>query len=263
MALPLLCAREVSFGFNGTCILKRVSFRLEAGEFVGLAGPNGAGKSSLLKVLSGLWRGAEGHIELMGRPLAEYQPREVARLIAHVPQSTALDFPFTVHEVVMMGRSPHLGRFQLEGPADRAVVERAMRITEVLHLAPRLINTLSGGERQRVLIARALAQEPKILFLDEPTSNLDIRHQLALLELVQSLAHEQGLGVVAAIHDLPLVARFCDRVVLMAEGRVANEGRPAEVFDAETLAHIFGVEVTVEPEPLTGGLRLTPVRPTF
>ncbi len=257
---PLLRAHNVTFGFNGTKILRRISLALQPGEFVGLIGPNGAGKSTLLKVISGLWRGADGVLELLGRPLGNYQPKEAAQVIAHVPQFTLLDFAFTVREVVLMGRSPHLGRFQLEGPHDRAIADQAMRITSTLDLAGRFVNTLSGGERQRVLIARALAQQPQILLLDEPTSNLDIRHQLSVLELIRTLAHDQGLGILAAIHDLDSAARFCDRLVLLAQGEVAADGAPADVLTPGTLARVFGVETQVEHDPLIGALRLTPLR---
>jgi len=259
---PLLRAGDVTFGVNGTKILRRVSLALQPGEFVGLIGPNGAGKSTLLKVISGLWRGADGTLELLGRPLNDYQPKEAAQIIAHVPQFTLLDFAFTVREVVLMGRSPHLGRFQLEGPRDRAIADQAMRITNTLDLAGRFVNTLSGGERQRVLIARALAQQPQILLLDEPTSNLDIRHQLGVLELIRALAHDQGLGVLAAIHDLDSAARFCDRLVLLAQGAVVAEGRPADVLTADTLGRVFGVEIWVERDSRTGAPRLTPLRAT-
>ncbi len=257
----LLRAEGLSCCIGSSKILQQVSFHLAAGELVGLVGPNGAGKSTLLRVLGGLPVGEiTGRVELLGKPLSAYSPREIARLVAHVPQATALDFPFTARDVVLMGRSPHLGRFQLEGERDRRVAERVMQATETLPFARRLVSTLSGGERQRVLIARALAQEPAILLLDEPTSNLDIKHQLALLEMVRDLAYREGLGVVAAIHDLPLAARFCDRIVLIAQGRVLAAGRPDQVFTPGRLAQVFGVEVSVEHEPATGHLRLVPLR---
>ncbi len=256
----LLAASNLAFAYNGTPILQHFTFELRGGELVGLVGPNGAGKSTFLRLISGLLRPGAGRVELLGRPLGRYSIREIARLVAHVPQSTAFDFPLTVREVVLMGRSPYLGRFQIEDEQDRVIADAAMRTTDTLRFARRFVNTLSGGERQRVLIARALAQQPRILLLDEPTSNLDIRHQLELLELVRNLAHQQQIGVVAAIHDLPLAARFCDRVALLAEGRIVADGRPADVFTPDQLARVFGVEVTVDREPVTGGLRLVPLR---
>ncbi len=257
----LLQASDLTFGYNGTLILDNVSFTLHAGEFVGLVGPNGAGKSTLLKLITGFWRSTEGHITLLGKSINHYAPKAVAQIIALVPQTTSLDFAFTARELVLMGRSPHLGRFQVESAHDRAVADQAMQTTDILPLGRRFVNSLSGGERQRVLIARALAQEPRVLLLDEPTSNLDIKHQLSLLGLVRDLAHDRGLGVVAAIHDLALAARFCDRIVLLSQGSVVAAGSPAEVFTQHTLVETFGVEVKVETEPVTGGLRLTPLRP--
>ena len=256
----LLDASELAFAYNGSPILEHLSFRLRAGEFVGLVGPNGAGKSTFLKVISGLLKANAGYVSLLGRNLAQYRVRDIARVVAHVPQSTAFDFPLTVREVVLMGRSPYLGRFQVEGEQDRAIADEAMRTTDTLQFAERFITTLSGGERQRVLIARALAQQPRILLLDEPTSNLDIKHQLEVLELVQDLVRHCNIGVVAAIHDLPLAARFCDRVALLADGRIVADGRPAEVFTPYRLEQVFGVEVTVDHEPATGSLRLVPLR---
>ncbi len=259
----VLQAEGLSFAYNGAPVLDGLAFQLRAGELVGLVGPNGSGKSTLLKLLSGLLRPRAGDVQLLERPLATYGVKEVARVVAYVPQSTLLDFAFTVREVVLMGRSPYLGRFAVEGEQDRRVAEEAMRRTETLSLARRFVNTLSGGERQRVLIARALAQQPRVLLLDEPTSNLDIKHQLALLTLVRDLAHRSGIGVVAAIHDLPLAARFCDRVALLAQGHVVADGRPAEVFTPYRLAEVFGVEVSVDREPVTGSLRLMPLRPAL
>ncbi len=253
----LLYARDVHYAIGDTPILVGSNFKLGAGEFVGLIGPNGAGKSTLLKVMSGLWPGARGQIELAGRPLRSYSPREIARLVAHVPQMTNLDFPFTAREVVLMGRSPHLGRFQIESAHDRAVAERALQTTGTLHVAERLANTLSGGEQQRVVIARALAQEPHILFLDEPTNNLDIKHQVGVLEMARALAHEQGLGVVAAIHDLGLAARYCDRLALMVCGQIIADGTPEAVLTPERLAEAFEIGAQVYRDPYSGQLALS------
>jgi len=255
--MMLLYARDVHYAIGDTPILMGVNFDLNAGELVGLIGPNGAGKSTLLKVISGLWPGARGQIELAGRPLRSYRAREIARLVAHVPQSTHLEFPFTAREVVLMGRSPHLGRFQMESEADRMLAERAMQTTGTLHLADRLANTLSGGEQQRVVIARALAQQPRILLLDEPTSNLDIKHQIGALKLARDLAHQQKMGVVAAIHDLGLAARTCDRLALMVGGQIIADGTPETVLTPARLAEAFEIGAQVYRDPFTGQLALS------
>lgn len=252
----LLRADGVSCRRDGRDILCGVLFQVRAGELVGLVGPNGAGKSTLLKGISGLWSGVEGEISLLGRPLKRYSVREVARVIAYVPQITALDFPFTVRQIVMMGRNPHLSRFELETSRDRRAADEAMCRTQTQELADRLIGTLSGGERQRVLIARALAQEPRLLLLDEPTANLDIQHQISILGLVQTLVHKDGLGTVIAVHDLELAARFCDRLVLLHRGVVLADGTPHHVLSPGHLQTAYDVETLPYADPITGHLRL-------
>lgn len=253
----LLQARQIYFTIEKTPILSDINLGLRAGEFVGLIGANGAGKTTLLKVISGLWPGAMGEIDLLGRPLRAYNTREIARIVAHVPQSIHVDFAFSAREVVLMGRSPHLRHFEMESAHDRAIAERAMHITQTSHLAHRLIHTLSGGEQQRVVIARALTQEPRILLLDEPTSNLDIKHQMNVLSMVQSLAQESQLGVIAAIHDLGLAARFCTRLVMMARGRIAADGTPEEVLTTERLAQVFEIDARIYRDPFSGHLAVS------
>lgn len=253
---PLLLARNIRFALNGHEILQGVSLALHPGEVIGLVGPNGAGKSTLLRVLGGLWQGADGDLFLETRPLATYSRRDIAQRIGHVTQTNAPDFAFTAREVVLMGRNPHLGRFQLETAHDRAIADEAMRLTETLHLAGRLITTLSGGELQRVFIARALAQEPRILLLDEPTANLDIHHQFDILMLIRDLAAERSIGVIAAIHDLTLAARFCDRLLLLHEGRILAKGPPSAVLTPECLAVAFRVDAVVYDDPHTNTMQL-------
>lgn len=259
-AAPLIEAQQVSVALDGVPILTDIAFALRAGELVGLIGPNGAGKTTLLRALGGLVRRSAGTIRLCGRPLETLSPREVARLVAYVPQGTVTDFAFTVREVVLMGRSPHLGRFQLEGAKDQQIAEEAMRRLCVDHLAERLITTLSGGERQQVFIARALAQQPRVLLLDEPTANLDVKHQLDVLEMAVRLASEEGLGIVAAIHDLNLAAHFCQRLVLLHRGRVLADDAPAAVLTPANLRRAFEVEAQVYRDPYTDVLRLSLVR---
>ena len=256
MIEPLLTAQGVSYRQDGHMILSNVHLSVTPGELVGLIGPNGAGKTTLLKVIGGLWSGAKGEITLLDRPLARYSARDVARTIAQVPQITALDFPFSVRQVVLMGRNPHLSRFELETERDRRIAEQAMKRTKTLDLAERMIGTLSGGERQRVLIARALTQEARLLLLDEPTANLDIQHQIGILELVQGLIREDGLGAVAAVHDLELAARFCDRLVLMDHGAVLAEGTPEDVLSPDILRRAYAVDTRAYPDPVTGHLRI-------
>jgi iron complex transport system ATP-binding protein len=255
-AAPLLWAEGISYRREGRDILRGVTCSVAPGELVGLIGPNGAGKSTLIKVIGGLWSGAEGEITLLDKPLARYSSRQIARVIAQVPQITALDFPFTVRQVVMMGRNPHLGRFELETDRDRRAANDALRRTQTLDLADRLIGTLSGGERQRVLIARALTQQPRLLLLDEPTANLDLQHQMGIMNMVRDLIQEDGLGAIAAVHDLELAAHFCDRLVLLHQGTVYAEGAPDEVLTPDHLRAVYGVDARPYRDPITGYLRL-------
>jgi iron complex transport system ATP-binding protein len=253
----LLHAANVSFRLGDRYVLRDVGLSLRSGEVVGVIGPNGAGKSTLLKVVSGLWKGAAGQITLCGQALSSYTPRQIARLIGQVGQSVSIDAPFSVRDIVLMGRNPYLGRFEIEKPRDRQIADDAMRVTHTLALADRAITTLSGGERQRAILARALAQEPSILLLDEPTSNLDIRHQIDILATVQRLARQRRLGVLIAIHDLSLAARFCDRLILLHDGTIMAEGKPEEVLTPQHLDSAFAVQAQLYHDPFTHDLKLS------
>lgn len=241
-------------------VLGGLSLALAPGPMVGLIGPNGAGKSTLLKLLMGLMRPTTGTIMLDGRPLHGYRRRALARRMTLVPQDTQVDFGFSVEEVVAMGRNPYLGHFEVPGEADLTLIRQAMDRTGVTELADRSITTLSSGERQRAMIARAIAQETPIVLLDEVTANLDLCHQLAVLELVQGLA-QSGRLVVAAIHDLTLAARFCGRLVLLADGRIQADGPPRAVLTRANLRRWFAVEAQVDEGVDGGELRIRALRP--
>jgi iron complex transport system ATP-binding protein len=257
---PALDARELSFSVEANKLLDRVDVRAERGQFVGLIGPNGAGKSTLLRAISNVVNIQEGTVSLHGADLRSMPPRKVAEILALVPQIAPYTQGFSAFELVLMGRYPHLGRFQVEGQADDRIVKDAMRLTETEEFAARTIDTLSGGERQRVFLARAVAQQPQVLLLDEPTSNLDILHQLKILTLVRQLV-DDGLTAIAAIHDLNLAARFCDRLVLLAEGRVVTGGTPAAVLTPETIESAFGVKSAIYREPVSGALAVSLIAP--
>ena len=248
-------AQDVDFAVDAVRILDGVSLTSGAGEFIGLVGPNGAGKTTLIKCISGLLAHSQGTVHLDGRDLARMSPREIAKVVAHLPQNTSVDFGFTSLEVVLMGRNPHLGPFQLEGARDFEVARAGMQFTDTEWLSAREINTLSGGERQRVLIARALAQEPRLLLLDEPTANLDIQHQLQVMDLVRSLV-DDGLAAVTAMHDLNMASAYCDRIYVMSEGKVVASGTPAEVLLPGLINQVFGVGVTIDYDRHTGKPRL-------
>lgn len=240
-------ARGLGVDYGRGPVLEDVDLRFDAGEFVGLLGRNGAGKTTLLRALLGLVPERRGAVALDGLPLERLGRRQVARCVAWVPQEADRAFAFRVREVVAMGRNPYLGRFAPAGAHDRAQIEDALAATDLGDLGDRPITELSGGEWRRVLIARALAQETESLLLDEPTANLDLAHQLEVLALLRSLARA-GRCVVASLHDLALAARWCDRLVVLADGGVAATGPPAEVLTPSRLEAWFGVRAEVRTE---------------
>lgn len=255
----MLEIRDLTVAYGELVALRLVSLSLGTGELVGLVGPNGSGKSTLIRAITRLVRPLGGHIRLDGKEVGRLSQRELARWAAVVPQNPYLPDAFTVLEVALMGRTPHLGLLQSEGRADLAAVRRALEQTDVWRLASRRMGELSGGERQRVLVARALAQETPLLLLDEPTAHLDMGHQAAVLDLVRQLCRRGGKAVLAAVHDLSLAGQYCDRLVMLNEGRIVGEGKPEEVLSPQLLASVYGTRVSVFPHPLTGRPVVTPM----
>ncbi|WP_323676989.1 heme ABC transporter ATP-binding protein [Halorubellus sp. PRR65] len=249
---------DLAVSLGGTRILDNVSMAVDDGEFVGLVGPNGAGKTTLLRCLSGVLSPNEGVVTVDGDAVEALGARESSRRIAVVPQDTQLAFDFSVRDVVAMGRTPHRGRFDRATSEDHDVVERAMERTEVAAFADKAITAVSGGERQRVVLARALAQEAPALLLDEPTASLDVNHQVRTLDLVADLV-DDGRTAVAAIHDLSLAARYCDRLVLLADGGVVAAGPPDRVLERTTVADAFDADAAVVDDPVTGTPAVTPL----
>jgi len=239
-------------GYDERPVLRGVSFALAPGEFLGVIGPNGSGKSTLIKALTGLLPLRDGDVRLAGTPVAAYPPRELARRVAVVPQSSHPAFAFTVREVVEMGRHPYLGRFAVPGVEDREAVEEALALTDLLELRHRPVDQLSGGEFQRVTIARALAQRPRVLLLDEPTAHLDIGHQLAIFDLLARLHVERDLAVLCVSHDLNLAAEYCRRLLLLSTGTVYAEGSPTAVITQDNLLGVYGTLVRVAANPHSG-----------
>ena len=255
-----LSAEGLSYSVEAQTLLDNVRLHAKQGQFVGLIGPNGAGKSTLLRALSGMLKHQHGAVLLEGTDLRSLSSRDVAASMALVSQIAPYTHGFTSFELVLMGRYPHLGRFQIEGSKDNHIARDAMRQTDTEQFADRTLDTLSGGERQRVFVSRALAQQPRILLLDEPTSNLDVFHQLKVLDLVRQLVND-GLTAVAAIHDLYMAARYCDRLVLLSAGRVLAEGTPEEVLTPDAVESAFGVRCAVYPDPITGTLAISLIGP--
>lgn len=254
----LSCA-QVSFAYGAVEVLSAISCEVSAGKILGLLGPNGSGKSTLVRLMSGVRVPRVGRVIYDGRDLQTYSRDELARAIAVVPQETAIELPFSVLEVVLMGRSPYLGKFGFESTHDLAVAQRAMAQTGVASLATREVHALSGGERQRVILARALAQEPRVLLLDEPTAFLDIKHQVAVYDLIKQLSREQGLTVVAILHDLNLAALYCDRLVLLKAGRVFCQGTPEQVLTYTNIKAVYETEVYIDLNDLTGKVQILPL----
>jgi len=251
---------DVGLSLAGTDILDGLSLSVERGEFVALVGPNGAGKTTLLRAIQGILDPDTGRVTLDGDRVSDLSASAVGRRVATVPQDTHVGFSFTAEQIVEMGRTPH--RSRLDWSDDTDTVRAAMERTETLAFRNRAVDSLSGGERQRVVLARALAQEPDGLLLDEPTANLDINHQVQVLELVSGLVDE-GRAALAAVHDLDLAARFCDRLLLLSGGQVRARGPPGRVLADPTLTDAFDTETAVSRNRVTGTHRITalPDRP--
>ncbi len=241
---PLLDMPGITFGYNRQPLLYDVHFQVRAGEMVGLLGPNGSGKTTLLRLISGVLRPQQGVVMLDGRDSRAWGRREVARRVAVVPQEMHVPFAFSVEELVGLGRTPYVRLLGSHTKEDQNIVRGALQAADIETLAGRIFNELSGGERQRVMVAMALAQRPALLLLDEPTSHLDIKYQIELLELVQKLNRETGVTVIAAMHDLNLAARYFPRLVLFQRGIVAD-ATPAEVLEPHLLRRVYGINVQV------------------
>ena len=242
---------RVGFAYDGRAVLDDVSFPVAAGRLLGLLGPNGSGKSTALRLAAGLLTPAAGQVLLDGKPLQTFSRGEIARRVAVVPQGAHLPDDFTGWDIVLAGRTPHLGRFAGPGPADREAARWALAQIDGLGLAERRAGELSGGERQRLLLARALAQEPEVLLLDEPTAHLDLYHQFVLLDRVRALT-ARGIAVLAVFHDLNLAAEYCDEIVLLRDGRVRARGTPEAVLTAPLIEAVYEVAVPMTRHPQSG-----------
>jgi iron complex transport system ATP-binding protein len=239
-----LTIQDLSYAYKKKPVLHEVNFELHAGEILGVVGPNGAGKSTLIKLLSRVFEPMAGRITLNQKNIQETSRLELARCLAVVPQSSDLPSEYRVHDLVMMGRTPHLGFLSPETRHDGAVVEEIMKRTDIWMFKDRFASQLSGGERQRMILARALAQEPMFLLLDEPTNHLDLKYQVEVLRLVQ---HEvaRGLGALVVLHDLNLAVRLCDRVLVLHQGQIVAEGKPQEVLKRDLLERVYQTSIEI------------------
>ncbi len=252
-------ARDIAFSYSDRPLFEALSVEIGDGEFVGLVGPNGSGKTTFLNLLSRVLKPSSGGIFIDGSDVESFSARALARMVAVVPQESTFIFPFTVSEVVLMGRAPHL-RTILEREEDFEIAAEAMEMTGVDHLASRPVTNLSGGEKQGVMIARALAQRPSILLLDEPTAFLDIKHQVDIYDILTRLNRESGMTILAVSHDLNLASHYSERVLVFKEGRLKFDGPPQEAITAETVHDVYGADVIVRRDEGTGRPFVLPIR---
>jgi iron complex transport system ATP-binding protein len=257
--MQIVDINNISLDYRGKIILDDVSFSVRPGEFFMVIGPNGAGKTSLLKVLAGLQKASRGRVSVKDNNIGSYSRRNLAKIMAIVPQQVEVGFPFTVAETVIMGRTPHLGILGMEDENDFTLARQAMEFTDVSHLAERKLFQLSGGELQRVIIARAICQQPEIILLDEPTTALDPAHQLKIMDLMERFRREQGITVIMVSHDLNLASMYGDRLLLLKEGREVKTGNPGAVLARELLEKTYGCRMQVDESPLGRVARVTPV----
>jgi len=245
-----IALHNIAHGFEARPVLSDLNVAVPRGSFFIIIGPNGSGKTTLLKLMVGLLPLQQGRIDILGQPMGGYSVRQLARTIAYVPQHVPATFAFTVSQVVLMGRAPHLGMLGLESAADLQTAQQAMVLAGVDHLADRRLDQLSGGEQQRVFIARAICQQPQILLLDEPTAALDLAHQVRVMDLMERLKTEQAITVVMVSHDLNLAAMYADQLLLLDRGRAAGLGSPDAVLDYALLEQVYGCALLVDKSPL-------------
>jgi iron complex transport system ATP-binding protein len=239
---------NIRFSYDGVEVLKGLSISLRKERMVGLLGANGAGKSTLLRILTGILNPKSGRLLYGGKELTRLDKREIAKRIAYIPQDSTFGFPFSVQEVVLMGRAPYVGRFEFERERDLQIAISAMETVGISHLKDRPITEISGGEKQLASLARALAQEPEVMVLDEPATFLDVKHKTRIMKLLRSLKSERGISVIAATHDVFSALFYFDEIIMLKDGRIFAEGSVEEVLKQEVLTAVYGIEVTVRRE---------------
>jgi iron complex transport system ATP-binding protein len=256
-------AINLSYAYQDNDVFKDMSFSVPKGGFFIIIGPNGSGKTTLMKVLSGVEKPGRGKLHIMGKAVEKYSRKSLAQTLAMAPQMTNVDFPFTVIEIVLMGRSPYKGLLGLDNQADLRIAQQAMAFTGVEHLAGRKLGQLSGGEQQRVLIARAICQEPEIILLDEPTASLDLAHQVRVMDLMEQLQKEKGVTVIMVSHDINLACMYAQSLLLIKNGQIVSSGPPNQVLNYETLEQAYGCPLLVDQSPLGNFPRITLVPKRF
>jgi len=249
--------KNLSHSFGENLVLENISFQVPQRDFFIIIGPNGSGKTTLMKIISGILKPQNGRLEILNRSIDLYHRKSLAQTIAFVPQMLSADFPFTVFEMVLMGRSPYLGMLGLEQENDLKIANQAIAFTGLENLAHRKLDQLSGGEQQRVFIARAICQKPDIILLDEPTASLDLAYQVRIMDLMEQLKKEKGITVVMVSHDVNLAAMYADHLILLHKGQVVCQGLPDEVITYQTLEAAYGCTLLVDESPLGKSPRVT------
>lgn len=247
--MSMIDVQNLNTGYAEHKVLHDVCFRIDKYQFMGIIGANGSGKTTLLKSISGYLRPSSGSIRLFGKDIQKYTIKERAKLIGYVPQDIPIDFQFRCYDIVMMGRFPYLRRFHSKSNTDRDIVEDCMKLTDTWNFKDKMISQLSGGERQRVFIARALAQNPRILLLDEPISHLDIKYQVEILSLLRMLA-AKGILIIAILHDINQTSQFCDEIMILKAGRILAKGTPQKVITTQNIHSAFSIDIEVFTPPM-------------
>jgi iron complex transport system ATP-binding protein len=249
--------KNLSHSYDSLVVLNNLSFSIQKGDFFIIIGPNGSGKTTLLKIISGLVKLQQGDLTILDQSLQSYTRKILAKKIAFVPQMVSMDFPFSAMDLVLMGRSPHLGPLGLGQEKDVEIAQKAMAFTGVEHLADRKLEQLSGGEQQRVLIARAICQAPEVILLDEPTASLDLAHQVRIMDMMEKLKNESNVTVVMVSHDVNLAAMYGERLLLLKAGRIVSLGQPKEVLTYHSLEEAYGCTILVDENPVGEYPRVT------
>ena len=243
MTPELIAAENITYAYETSLVLKDLSVSIKEQDFIGLIGPNGSGKSTLLKIMGGILKTDSGSIQFKKSHVSKINKKLFAQSVSWIPQDHPMIFPFKVSEIVMMGRHPYLSPLSFESEEDFDITRRAMETTMTSQFADRYFNEISGGEKQRVMIASALAQKPEIMLLDEPTSALDLKYQIQILNILKNLNAHHNMTLVMAMHDLNLASRFCNRLLLLNEGKIVRDGTPKQVLEKNILEQVYGIEI--------------------
>ncbi len=255
--------QSLSYAYGNERVLSEISLQVDKGSFFTIIGPNGSGKSTLMKILAGILKYKKGKISVSGKNLKKYSGRELARHVAYVPQTTHAEFPFTVEEFVLLGRSPHQGLLGINSEDDYLIANRAMKFTGINALSEKKINLISGGERQMVFIAKAICQQPEIMFLDEPASSLDLAHQIKLMDLLERLKNETSTTIIMVSHDINIAVMYSDSMALMKNGNIIKQGEPETIITPSILNDIFKCSFLVDTNPIGKCPRISPIPKKF